>query len=133
MHRRHPSPLLHRLLIADAAISGVTGLALMAGAGMLSTLLGVPEPLMRYSGLILLPFAVVVFYWSNPARLSRPRVWTVIALNIAWVIGSVLLLAAGLIEPTALGVVFVLFQAVVVAGLAELQYMGLRSLAGAAT
>ena len=122
------SALLHHLMIADAAISGVTGLALMAGAGTLSTLLGVPEPVMRYSGLILIPFAVMVLYWSNPTRMSKPRVWTVIALNIAWVIASVLVLVAGWLEPTALGVAFVLFQAVVVAGFAELQYVGLRSL-----
>ena len=129
MHRQQqPSPLLHRSMIADATISGATGLMLMAGAGMLTTLLGMPESLMRYAGLILLPFAAMVFYWSNPARLSRPRVWTIIALNIAWVVASVLLLAAGWTEPTALGVAFVLFQAVVVAVFAELQYAGLKSL-----
>ena len=129
MHRQQqPSPLLHRSMIADATISGATGLMLMAGAGMLTTLLGMPESLMRYAGLILLPFAAMVFYWSNPARLSRPRVWTIIALNIAWVVASVLLLAAGWTEATALGVAFVLFQAVVVAVFAELQYAGLKSL-----
>lgn len=129
MHRQpQPSPLLHRSMIADAAITGLTGLALIAGAGMLSSLLGVPQSLMRNAGLILIPYAVMVFYWSSPVRLSRPRVWTVIGLNLAWVVASVLLLTAGWIEPTALGVAFVLFQAVVVAVFAELQYAGLRSL-----
>jgi uncharacterized membrane protein len=116
-------------MIADAAITGLTGLALIAGAGMLSSLLGVPQSLMRNAGLILIPYAVMVFYWSSPVRLSRPRVWTVIGLNLAWVVASVLLLlTAGWIEPTALGVAFVLFQAVVVAVFTELQYAGLRSL-----
>lgn len=129
MHRQQqPSHLLHRSMIADAAITGVTGLALIAGAGMLNSLLGVPEALMRNAGLILIPFAVMVFYWSSPARLSRPRVWAVIGLNLAWVVASVLLLTAGWIELTALGVAFVLFQAVVVAVFAELQYAGLRAL-----
>jgi hypothetical protein len=50
----------------------------------------------------------------------------VIAANIAWVGASALVLLTGWIDPNGLGVAFVVLQAVVVAGLAELQYAGLR-------
>jgi hypothetical protein len=132
MNTHQSSTLLHRFIFADAVISGATGLAMLLGAGVLSDLLGVPAPLMRFAGVILLPFAAVVFYWSSPDRLSRPKVWTVIALNLAWVAGSVALLVAGWIEPNTLGMAFIIFQAVVVALFAELQYTGLRSLSGSA-
>jgi hypothetical protein len=113
-------------MIADAVVTGMTGLALFAGAGLLHDLLGVPVALMRYTGLILIPFAAVVFYWSDPARLSRSRAWTVITLNLAWVAASVMLLVTDWIAPTSLGIAFVLFQAVVVAIFAERQFTGLR-------
>jgi hypothetical protein len=60
---------------------------------------------------------------TSPARAG---VQTIIAANVAWVAASVLLLLAGGVNPTALGIAFVIFQAVVVGVLGELQYMGLR-------
>ena len=127
MHTQsNKSRLLERSMIADALITGMTGVALVGAAGMLHELLGVPVALMRYTGLVLIPFAAMVFYWSAPARLSRSRAWTVIALNIAWVAASVTLLVANWIAPTSLGIAFVLFQALVVAIFAELQFTGVR-------
>jgi hypothetical protein len=66
----------------------------------------------------------MVLFFSR--HVTRPRVWTVVALNIAWVIASVVVLLGGVIEPTSVGIAFVVFQALVVAGLAELQVFGLR-------
>ena len=50
----------------------------------------------------------------------------IIAANFAWVAASILLLVAGGVNPTALGMAFVIFQAVVVGCLGELQYMAAR-------
>ena len=58
--------------------------------------------------------------------ISRPAVWPVIIANALWAIASALLLVSGWVAPTALGYAFVIAQAVVVALLGELQYMGLR-------
>ncbi|HSC26793.1 MAG TPA: hypothetical protein VLD67_05940 [Vicinamibacterales bacterium] len=124
----HRALTLRRLLLADAAISGATGILMLLGAGLLSSLLDLPASLVRYAGLVLIPFALTVLYWSSPERLSRGRVRTVIALNLAWVAGSVLVLIAGWIDPNVLGAAFVIVQAVVVMVLAELQYTGLRSM-----
>jgi hypothetical protein len=98
---------------------------LLAGAGVVGPLLGISESLLRYAGIILVPFAAGVYSLST-RPVSRGAVLAVIVLNGLWVAGSVALLAAGGIAPTALGTAFVVAQAVVVAIFAELQYAGLR-------
>jgi hypothetical protein len=118
------SSLLQRMLIADAVISGITGVALLLGAGPLSAWLNVPVALLRVSGAILLPFAAMVLLFSS--AISPARVWTVIGLNFAWVAASALVLVGGWIQPNTLGMAFVIGQAVAVAVLAELQFTGLR-------
>lgn len=130
MTAQQASKFLRGSMLADAVISGATGLLMLAGAGVLTSWLGVPAPLMRYVGLILLPFAAMVLYLARMPLVSRAGVRLVIALNVAWVAASILVLVAGWIEPTTLGMAFVIFQAVVVAGFAELQYTGLRRVAG---
>ena len=116
---------LRGILVADALISGGTGVLLLAGAGVLGPLLGISESLLQYAGIILVPFAACVYALST-RPVTRGAVLAVIVLNGLWVAGSVALLAAGGIAPTALGTAFVIAQAVVVAIFAELQYAGLR-------
>jgi hypothetical protein len=118
---------VRRLLVTDGVISGATGLAMIAGAGLAEPVLNIPAPLLRTAGVALLPFAAMVWLFSR--HVTRSRVWTVVALNAAWAIASVLVLVGGAIEPTSAGVAFVLFQALVVAALAELQFFGLRNVA----
>ncbi len=115
---------LRRLLFLDAAISGVTGVMLLAAAPAIARLLALPEPLLRYAGFSLLPFAGLVLYLATRDILPRGGVWTIIMLNAAWVIGSAALLF--LVAPNTLGYAFVIVQAIAVAALAEMQYMGLR-------
>jgi hypothetical protein len=117
---------LQRALLADAAISGVTGLMLLLGGGVLSNVLGVPAPLLRMTGAILIPFAIAVLYFSAPPRLTRGAVQTIMTANVIWVVASVAVLVSGAIAPTTLGTAFVIFQAIVVAGFADLQFTGLR-------
>jgi len=120
------SPLLRRVLVADAIVSGACGLLLLLAAGVLAAPLGLPEPMLRYVGLILLPFAAVVGYLASRPRAPRAAVWTVIVVNAAWTVDSILLLLSGWIEPTTLGIAFVLVQAAAVGVLADLQFLGLR-------
>src|SRR4051812_7889376 len=113
---------LRRALIGDAAISAGTGLMLLAGAGLVSALLGVPAGLMRWSGLSLLPFAALVAWLATRPNINVPAVWAVIAYNLLWTVDSIVLLLSGLIAPSRLGEAFVIFQAAVVAGFAGLEY-----------
>lgn len=121
-----PSPLLRKALLADALLSGITGLALLLAAGPLAILEGLPVGLLRWSGIILIPFAAFVAWLSTRERVQRPLVFAVVACNALWALDSVLLLVTGWVEPTILGEVFVLGQAAVVAVLAELEFIGLR-------
>lgn len=122
------SPFLRRVLLADAAASGLTGLVMALGADApLSGLLGVPEALLRYAGLALLPFAgFVLWLATREAAVPRLAVWVVILGNALWAVDCLALLLSGWIAPTALGIGFVAAQALAVAVLAELQYVGLR-------
>lgn len=121
-----PPTFLRRALLADALVSGATGLLLASGAGVLGELLGLPVALLRVSGLILLPYAALVWMLSQRSLPARAAVWAVIVCNLLWAVDSVLLLFVGPVAPTSLGVAFVVAQATVVALFAELQYFGLR-------
>ncbi|KYF53049.1 hypothetical protein BE08_00460, partial [Sorangium cellulosum] len=102
------SPLfLRRALLADAIVSGATGLLMLAGAAPLAGVVGLPEALLRWSGASLLPFAALVAWVGTRERPARAAVLAVVVANALWVIDSVLLLATGWVEPTALGHAFV--------------------------
>ena len=120
------SPFLRNALLADALVSGATGLMLVASAGIAEPLLGLPVALSRGAGVVLLPFAAVVLWLGTRREVARGAVWAVIVVNALWAIDSIVLLLTGWIASTGLGIAFVVFQAVVVAGFAELQWMGLR-------
>ncbi len=121
-----PSSFLRGVLLADAVASGATGLLLIGGAGLLEGLLGLPVTLMREAGVVLIPYVAFVAWVATRERVARGVVWAIIAANALWAIASAGLLASGLVAPTLLGYAFVIAQAVVVALLGELQYVGLR-------
>ena len=120
------SSFLRSVLTADAAISGATGAMMIIAADSLAGLLDVPATLLRYAGIALIPFVGYVFYLSRRASVAPASVWLVIALNVAWVIASGVLLLSGQIQPNAIGYAFVIVQAIAVAAFAEMQYVGLR-------
>jgi len=120
------SPLLRFGLLIDAGISGAVGALMLAATGMLYNITALPEPLLRYVGLVFIPYVLLVGWFGLRESLPRGAVWAVIACNVAWAIASVFLLTSGGIAPSTLGVAFVIVQAVAVVVFAELQFMGLR-------
>jgi hypothetical protein len=126
MFNDQSSTFLRRALLLDAAASGATALLAIAAAGLLEGLLGLPATLLRWAGLVLLPYVAFVVYAGTREDISRSAVWAIIVINVLWAIASALLLVSGWVAPTALGYAFVIGQALVVALLGELQYMGLR-------
>ena len=117
--------LLRYALLADAIASGATGLLLIAGAGLLEGLLGLPAALMREAGLVLVPYVAFVAWVGTREAISRPAVQAIIAMNLLWVVGSAVVLFA-FVTPNLLGYAFVIAQAIVVGVFAELQIIGLR-------
>jgi hypothetical protein len=131
MSRIDAAPFLRRILFADAVISGATGLVMATGSTTLAPVLGMPEPLLRFAGWSLVPFAMIVGALSRQQDPGRSRVAAVVAANAAWVAASAAVLVLGLVVPNGLGYAFVIAQACSVAVLAEMQYAGLRRLSAA--
>jgi hypothetical protein len=117
---------LRYALLADAIASGATGLLMIAGADLLTGLLGLPIALMRESGLLLVPYVALVAFVGTRETIAFGAVKAIIALNVLWVAGSIGLLVGGFVAPTVLGYAFVIVQAVAVGMFAELQFIGLR-------
>lgn len=128
-----PSSFLRLALLGDALASGATGVLAVAGAGLLGDLLGLPVPMLRLVGLVLVAYAAAVAWVGTRPVVSSRIVWAIVVLNGIWVLDSVLLLASGWVAPTALGVGFILFQAFVVGGFAAAQAHGLRDASSGGT
>ena len=120
------SSLLRRVLTVDAVVSGVSGIALIAFAELFADLLQLPVELVSEVGIVFLPFAAFVGFVASRAEPSRIAVWAVIALNVAWVVESIMVLFTGWVAPNVLGYVVVIAQAAGVLVLADLEYMGYR-------
>jgi hypothetical protein len=118
--------LLRQVLLVDAVCSGVMGLGLIAMAPALAGLLGLPAGLLNQAGIALIPFSVFVAWLASRQNPSPWAVWTVIGLNVLWVLDSALLLVTKQVVPNAIGYGFIIGQAVVVALLAEWEYVSLR-------
>lgn len=115
---------LRLALLADgAACLGLGGL-LTLGAGALAGPLGLSVGLLQPVGLFLLVWAAFVLWTGAQAPPPRRAAWCIVAGNLLWVVDSVALL--GLVQPTGLGVAFVLIQAGFGLGAALLQMAGLR-------
>ncbi|PZG54148.1 hypothetical protein C1I98_04755 [Spongiactinospora gelatinilytica] len=120
------APLLRRVLRADAVLTGGFAVLLAVAAALLAGLTGLPEPLLRWAGIGLLPVTAFITFLAIRPTPPRAAVWTLIAVNALWTVDSVALLFTGWIDPNPLGVAFVVAQAVLVGIFAELQYLGLR-------
>lgn len=131
MTTRTTPTLLQRALFLDAGVSGATGVLMVAASGPLSGLLGLPVPLLQWAGLILIPFALLLMWLATRNPIPRVWAWGVVGVNALWALDSVLLLMTGWVDPTVLGYVFTVGQALVVLGFAELQFMGLRRMQAA--
>lgn len=118
---------LQILLAADAASSAATGLLFLAAAGPVAALTLLPADLLRGAGTALLPFAAFVGWLASRRPPSRAAVKAVVAVNTLWAVDSLLMLAGGWVQPNGLGLILVAGQAAVVAAVALLQGLALRS------
>ncbi len=128
VHQVRLSPFLRRALLADALASGATGLLIFFGFGVLANLLVLPADLLRYAGLFLVIYSAFVAYVGAGTSATRGSIWAIIIANALWAVDSIVLLFTGWVDPSALGYAFIIFQAVIVALFAELQFIGLRRL-----
>lgn len=120
------SPFLRLALLLDAAASGVMALLLIAGATFLVPLLAMPQSLLVWAGVLLVPWTILLVILSRREALPRLVLYDVVAVNALWVAASFGILLAGFVSPNLLGAAFIVVQAVAVAGFAVLQLAGLR-------
>lgn len=131
MRQQSDSLLLRRALLGNAAFSTLTGVTLLAAAGPLEPTLGVPAVALRIVGLALLPFALGLARIALRETVDRSEAWLAVALDLAWVAGSALLVLGELWPLSAAGVWTVIVVADCVLAFAILQGLGLRGSARA--
>jgi hypothetical protein len=125
------SPFLRNALIADTLATGATAIVMIAGAGVFGPLLGLPQGLLFWAGVALVPFVALLLITARRQTVSRPVLIDIIAINALWVLASFGLLFSDWVSPNLLGTAFIAAQALVVGLFAELQFMGLRRSAAA--
>lgn len=112
---------LRTALKLDALVTGANGAAYLVAAGPLEDLLGLWPALLRGVGAFLLVFSAAVWLVAAQPRVSASAALAVIAINVLWAADSIAFLATGLSDPTTAGAVWIVMQALVVAGFAGLQ------------
>jgi len=126
------TPYVRNVLLLDGLVSGAAGVVMAAGASFLAPLLNIPQPLLFWAGLVLLPWCLALVYLSRRDAVPRLAMIDVIAINVLWVAASFGLMIAGAIAPNLLGIAFVSAQALTVALFAILQLGILRAAPAAA-
>jgi len=118
---------LRRVLALDSLSCLGMGALMAFGAPALAPLFGLPEGLIRWAGLALLPLGAFIGWLASRPVPPRTLVWLVIIGNLGWTVESFATLAQS--GATPLGTAFVAAQALAVLGLAGLEYLGLRKTA----
>jgi hypothetical protein len=118
--------LLRPALGLDAVVTGANGAAYLLAAPLLDGPLGLSPGLLRGAGAFLLVYAGAVWLVATRRRIPGAAVEAVIAANILWALGSVVLAVVGVGSLTGLGAGWLVLQAAVVAGFAAVQVAGLR-------
>lgn len=120
------------VLLLDGLVSGAAGVVMAAGASFLAPFLHIPQPLLFWAGLVLLPWCLALVYLSRRDAVPRLAMIDVVGVNVLWVAASFGLMIAGAIAPNLLGIAFVGAQALTVALFAILQLGILRASPAAA-
>lgn len=119
---------LRLALKLDAVVTAVNGLAYLAAASVLSDLFDISAARLRGVGAFLLLFGILVWVVGTRPAVSRGAVGLVVAVNVIWVVESLVAAATGmgLGDPSTVARVWIVLQAMVVGLFAALQLMGLR-------
>lgn len=123
---------LPNVMWADAASCAATGALQLAFTDALARLTGLPALLLMGTGVFLLAYAAAAAFMASRSTPPRTLIGLVVVGNFGWAVACVALLVSGMFPVTAVGVAWVLAQAVCVIVLAELQWTGLRRSRGGA-
>ncbi len=122
-----PSSLLRRALLGNSIFSTLSGLFFLFDAAPIAAFLGLDMPMMiQVLGVNLLVFAVIVYKVATATPINRTLASIIIALDVAWVVGSIVLIFSNLLPLTTSGKWGIAIVADIVACFAIAQYIGLR-------
>ncbi|HZH96476.1 MAG TPA: hypothetical protein VEY06_11350 [Flavisolibacter sp.] len=120
---------LKNVMLINALSSGATGLLLVIFSGYTAELFGVTGQLPFVAvGILLLLFAVFVFAHSRRNPLSKAWIRVIIAIDILWVIESLVIVFPKMFGFSALGYMLIVAVALWVTVMAVLQAKGLKQL-----
>lgn len=121
---------LRRVLWLDAASGMVMGLSHLALAEPLSGWTGIPAAWLQLAAVVVFAAASLAAWLATRASPPAAGIRFLAAGNFAWVAASLWLAFGAGVPLTALGLGWVLMQAVVVLVLAELEWAGSRQARG---
>ncbi len=123
--RTSSDSLLRLAMRADAVLSGVVGVSLIAAAGWFSELTGLPTAVAYGAGAAFVVYAIVVFLAAGLEQVRAAGIATMVA-NLLFTVAAVVVVLARPVDLTTAGVVAVLAGGVYTLVFADLQYLGLR-------
>ena len=124
-----PSTLLRRALVANALFSMASGALLALGARPVASFLGLDAVLiLTVVGVVLLLYAVDLYYVATRPTINRTAAWIAVALDLLWVAGSAAILLGGWLPLTSGGKWAVGIVAELVFLFTVFQYLGIRRL-----
>ena len=117
--------LLRLALRGNATFSTLSGLSFLVASGAIAAFLGdVPAAEVTSVGASLLLFAIALVWLASRSEIPPALVTAVIVADLAWVLGTVVVVFAGVF--TRGGAVAAVMVANVVLAFAVLQWVGLR-------
>lgn len=117
--------LLRLAMRADAAISGLVGLAGIPLAGWLAGVSGTTKAFEYGMAAFLISYGVIVFWLATLPSVRRTGMGVIIA-NVLYTVAAVVLVLADVFPLTSTGVALNLAAGVYTLAFAELQYQGWR-------
>lgn len=118
---------LKNVMLINALSSGATGLLLIIFSGYTAQLFGVTEQMPFVAvGILLLLFAVFVFAHSLRNPLSKRWIKVIVAIDILWVIESLIIVFPKMFAFSAMGYILIAAVALWVTLMAVLQAKGLK-------
>lgn len=120
--------LLRNTLRGNSLFSATTGLLLLIGANAIAAFLGITEAatVLAIMGVGIFGFAAFVFFVAGRAIIDSRFGWLIFAMDVIWVVISVVILATDAFGLSTEGRWAVLIVADLVAVFAVLEYVGLR-------
>lgn len=120
------TPFLRNALLLDAVGSAAVGIALLAAPSLLADLFALPRTLLLVVGVGIVGWVAVLGLAARRPALPAALAWTFVLGNAGYVAASFGILLLGLVQPNALGILFVVAQALAVALFTLLQWMAVR-------